>query len=156
MKENKGLYLKLHDKLLADGVVKTVQIYSNQIARLVSNKNGTGVIGFPAALIEFTNINYIQKGNRHQEYTAILRLYTILYNMENVGFKIFDIMDAVHKSANLLITDYTTPLIRVRDDTDNDFTNVCVNITDYQFRGTIVPEPITTTVITGLDIKVKS
>lgn len=129
-------------------------MYSNQITRLVSAKNDTGVIGFPAVLVEFTNIKYNQLGNNEQQYTAVVRLYTVVQALEDVGELILDTIQTVHNIASKVYTENTTRLIRVADDTDNDYKNVCVNITDYEFRGSTPSESNQTAVVRTLGITV--
>lgn len=150
----KEVYQKLKQDLLGSGEIQTVQMYSNQIARLVSAKNDTGVMGFPAVLVEFTNIRYFQLGNNEQQYTATVRLYTVVQALEEVGELILDTMETVHGVASKVYTENTTRLIRVADDTDNDYKNVCVNITDYEFRGSTPSEPNQTAVVRTLGITV--
>jgi hypothetical protein len=130
----KQLYQEIEKQLLAGKVIKQVQVYANQINRLVGGKNNTGVVRLPAALVEFTNVQYFDMGNGDQQFTATCRIYTVVYDLVNPGLKIFDAMDAVHAVVQNINTTQAVGLRRVADDTDNDFENTCVNITDYQFR----------------------
>ena len=150
----KDLYLKLKEELLATGVILQVELYANQITRLLANKNDAGVIGMPAVLVEFVNIKYVQLGSNHQQYTATVRLHTVAFSLVDAGLVMFDALEAVHGVASNLYTSSTTPLIRVADDTDNDFKNTCVNITDYDFRGTAPHTPQVTATPTTLGITV--
>lgn len=147
------LYTEIETQLLARKVIKQVEVYANQITRLVSGKNSTGVVRMPAALVEFTNVQYFDMGDGTQQFTAVCRIYTVVTDLVNPGLKIFAAMDAVHQVVQNINTPHTTGLRRIGDDTDNDFKNTCVNITDYQFRGDCPAEAPLTTIIEDLDIE---
>lgn len=128
MSIKKEVYRAVRDKLLTETGVETSRLYNSQF----DNLDKENVFTFPAAFIEFAQLDYVSNAEGTQEGDARIRIYLGYDSLKTEDLDVLDLMEEVHLALQgFLAVENSTPLVRIYEGQDVNHDVVAVWLMDY-------------------------
>lgn len=130
MSAKKDFYLAIRAKLEATSV-KHARLFNNQYNKIAQEKP----FPFPAAFIQFLELDYTTRGDKSQDAETIVRLHVGYDSIKTEDLAVFDLLEEIHQVLQgLELSDDFTPLDRVHEEQDVDHDVISVWLVDYSFK----------------------
>jgi hypothetical protein len=131
MSIKKTVYQAIREKILEETGVKTSRLYNSQFDNLEEEATFT----FPAAFIEFSQLDYSSNAEGTQEAATRIRIYLGYDSLKTEDLEILDLLEDVHKSLQgFSSANGTSPLNRVFEGQDINHGTIAVWVIDYETR----------------------
>lgn len=154
MSTKKDIYISVKERLLAQTAIKHCLLFNNQFDSI----DMEDAYSFPCAFVEFSQLDWVTKGEGYQEAQAKIRIHVGVESLATENLEVFDLVEEIHVALQgFHDPNYFTPLDRRYEEHDVQHDNVIVWVVDYD---TLISdnsgnrnEKLTQTVISSLDLE---